>query len=71
MWGHLLGPYFTSFLLLFDPFFPVRFMLNLGDLGSNYLPSIHFVPKLRLSSFQEKSLGFDGKEDFKSKFKED
>ena len=46
-------------------------MLNLGDLGSNYLPLIHFVPKLRLSSFQEKSLGFDGKEDFKSKFKED
>jgi len=24
-----------------------------------------------LSSFQEKSLGFDGKEDFKSDFKED
>jgi len=46
-------------------------MLNLGDLGSNYLPSIHFVPKLHLSSFQEKSSGFDEKEDFKSKFKED
>ena len=46
-------------------------MLNLGDLGSNYLPSIHFVPKLRSSSFQEKSSGFDGKEDFESKFKED
>jgi len=46
-------------------------MLNLVDLGSNYLPLIHFVPKLRLSSFKEKSSGFDGKEDFKSKFKED
>jgi len=46
-------------------------MLNLGGLGSNYLPSIHFVPKFRLSSFQEKSSGFDGKEDFKSKIKED
>jgi len=22
-------------------------MLNLGDLGSNYLPSIHIMPKLR------------------------
>ena len=46
-------------------------MLNLGDLGSHYLPSIHFVPKLHLSSFQEKSSGFNGKEDFKSKFKEE
>ena len=46
-------------------------MLNLGELGSNYLPSIHFVPKLRLSSFQEKLSDFDGKEDFKRKFKED
>ena len=46
-------------------------MLNLGELGSNYLPSIHFVPKLRLSSFQKKLSNFDGKEDFKRKFKED
>ena len=62
------------FHLIFAPIcslFPVRFMLNLGDLGSNYLPSIHFVPKLRLSSFQEKLSDFDGKEDFKRKFKED
>ena len=62
------------FHLIFAPIwslFPIRFMLNLSDLGSNYLPSIHFVPELRLSSFQEKSSGFDGKEDFKSKFKED
>ena len=40
-------------------------MLNLGDLGSNYLPSIHIVPKLHFVQ------GFDGKEDFKSDFKED
>jgi len=46
-------------------------MLNLGELESNYLPLIYFVPKLRLSSFQEKSSGFDEKEDFKCKIKED
>ena len=37
------------FHLIFAPIwflFLVRFMSNLGDLGSNYLPSIHIVRKL-------------------------
>ena len=44
-------------------------MLNLVELGLNYLPLIHIVPKMRF--LQEKSSGFDGKEEFKSDFKED
>jgi len=46
-------------------------MLNLVDLGSNYLPSIHFVPKLCFVSISGEIIRFDGKEDFKRKFKED
>ena len=46
-------------------------MFNLVELWSNHLPLTHFVPKMLLFYFQEKLLGFDRKEDFKSNFKED
>ena len=49
----------------------MRFMLNLVELGSNYPLLLLIVPKRARSSFQEKSLDFDRKEDFTSDFKED
>ena len=48
----------------------MRFMLNQVELGSNYLPLLLIVLKCARSSFQEKSSGFNKKEDFTSDFKE-
>jgi len=46
-------------------------MLNLVELGSYHLPLIHLCLKCVLPYFQEKLVGFDRKEDFRSSFKED
>jgi len=46
-------------------------MLNLVELGSYHLPLILLSLKCVLSYFQEKIIGFDKKEDFRSSFKED
>jgi len=51
--------------LLFDPIlahigslFFIRFMLNLVELGSNHLPSFHFVPKMCFVLLSGETRGF-------------
>jgi len=51
-------PLFDSILAHVWSLFLVHFMLNLVDLGSNYLPSIHIVPKFRFVFILGEIIGF-------------
>ena len=64
----IVRPLFHLIFALIWPLFLVRFMLRFMVKLSSF---DSYCAYCILSSFQEKSSGFDGKEDFKSNFKED